>query len=169
KKMGKVLDENYSSLQELRNSNLKELVRIEGISDLTANYILEGINDHPIIDRLLENGVEIAFKKRRVKTPKKGNSSGLDAFFSNGTSETTFEDSEQAKQKVYVTGKIPGMTKKLVQQFIEDKGFDWSASISGKLSYLVIGEKAGGAKVDKAKKIGVEILTWDEFIQRVES
>ena len=67
------------------------------------------------------------------------------------------------KKRVYVTGKIEGMTKKEVQRLVESKGYEWLASISGKLDFLVYGDKAGPKKIQKAKQLGIKILSWDDF------
>jgi DNA ligase (NAD+) len=41
-----------------------------------------------------------------------------------------------------------------------------SGSVSKKTSFVVAGESAG-SKLDKAKELGVEVITEDQFIQRV--
>ena len=71
------------------------------------------------------------------------------------------------KERVYVTGKIEGMTKAEVQKFVESKGFEWSTSISGKLDLLIFGEKAGPKKIQKAKQLGIKLLSWNEFLTTV--
>ena len=65
--------------------------------------------------------------------------------------------------KVYVTGKIEGMTKKEVQALVESYGYEWSSSITGTLDLLVLGEKAGPKKIEKAKELGIRTLSWDDF------
>ena len=67
------------------------------------------------------------------------------------------------KKRVYVTGKIEGMTKVEFQELIESKGYEWSASISGKLDLLIFGEKAGPRKIQKVKQLGIKIISWNEF------
>lgn len=59
------------------------------------------------------------------------------------------------------------MTKVEVQTFVESKGYEWSASISGNLNLLVLGAKAGGSKIAKAKKLGIKMMSWDEFISNL--
>ena len=38
----------------------------------------------------------------------------------------------------------------------------------GKPVYLIYGNNAGSAKLDKAKAIGVDMLSWNEFIEKFE-
>ncbi len=60
---------------------------------------------------------------------------------------------------------LPDMKKTEVETFVRSKGYDWGSSVSKKLTYLVTGDKAGQAKLDKAAKLGVEVITWDEFLE----
>jgi DNA ligase (NAD+) len=141
RRMGKLLSENFSSLKELQNASISRLCQIEGISEVTARYIIAGVNDSSLVKRLLANDVKIIYPKKKTK-------SGI----------------PPTKARMYVTGKIEGMTKAEVKKFVKSKGYEWSESISSNLNLLVLGEKAGGSKVAKAKKLGIEMMTWNEFI-----
>ena len=66
---------------------------------------------------------------------------------------------------VYVTGKIEGMTKKDVEKIVEDKGHVYS-SFSKKTELLVYGERAGPNKLETARSLGIEIISWEEFLQK---
>ncbi len=68
------------------------------------------------------------------------------------------------KDKVYVTGRIEGMNKREVKRLVESKGYEWSSSISSSFSMLILGDDPGDSKVKKAEKLGIEMLTWDEFV-----
>ncbi len=141
-KMGKVLANKFDSFDQLKNASLSDLMKIDGISDVTASSILKGVMDPDLGDRVLANGVELMYPEKKIA------SSG---------------------ERVYVTGKIGGMHKKSVQEFVESKGFEWSSSISSKLSMLVYGVKAGQSKLDKAKQKNIKVLSWDEFKEYVEN
>jgi DNA ligase (NAD+) len=65
-----------------------------------------------------------------------------------------------------VTGKIPEMSKKQVKEFVSQHGYQWD-SLKKSLNLLVFGDKAGTAKLNKARKYGVPIKSWDEFIQEL--
>ena len=51
--------------------------------------------------------------------------------------------------------------------FIEREGGKPSGSVSSKTSYLIAGE-AAGSKLEKAKSLGVPVLTEDEFLAMIE-
>ena len=56
--------------------------------------------------------------------------------------------------KVYVTGKIAGMTKEEVKATVLSAGYKWSSSVSKNLDILVFGENAGPSKLKKAQALG---------------
>jgi DNA ligase (NAD+) len=144
-RMGKVLASNFESFDELRKATVSQLIQLEGISDVTARNIIAGINE-PTPKLIIDKGVEIVYTTTDTTTPG--------------------EIAEGSKGRIYVTGKIEGMTKDEVRKYVESKGYEWSTSISSNLTLLVLGEKPGGSKIEKAEKLGIEMLNWDEFSSR---
>jgi DNA ligase (NAD+) len=62
-----------------------------------------------------------------------------------------------------VTGTLSRYSRDDIHKLIEREGGKASASVSSKTSYLVAGD-AAGSKLDKAKSLGVEVLSEDEFL-----
>jgi DNA ligase (NAD+) len=58
------------------------------------------------------------------------------------------------------------MQREEIEALIVKLGGKASGSVSKKTSFVVAGEKAG-SKLDKAKELGVEVITEDEFLKRV--
>ncbi|MFX1515916.1 MAG: NAD-dependent DNA ligase LigA [Promethearchaeota archaeon] len=160
--MAKTLANHFKTFEDLQKANVEQLILLEGISDLTANYIYSGLHDPSLSDQLLSKGVKIIYQEKEKPLRKKRNIGGLDQFITTGEDTQTTSTSQKLGKTVYVTGKIPGMTKREVENFIAQHGYEW-ASLSKKLDLLVVGEKPGAAKVDKAKNYGLTIKTWDEF------
>ena len=65
---------------------------------------------------------------------------------------------------IVVTGKVEPYTRNEINSMIESLGAHAGGSVSGKTDYLVCGENAGG-KLDKARSLGVVVLTPAEFFQ----
>ena len=67
-----------------------------------------------------------------------------------------------AGKTVVATGKLENYTRDSIQMKLLELGAKPASSVSKKTDYLIVGEKAG-SKLDKAKSLGVKILTEEEF------
>ena len=67
-----------------------------------------------------------------------------------------------------LTGTLPSMTRDEASVKIEALGGHVSGSVSKKTDYVLAGEEAG-SKLEKAKKLGVKILSEKEFRTMVSS
>ena len=134
--MGKFLAKKYKTWDNLRQATVADLMLLEGISEITAVKIYNGIQNPHLGEKLLNLGVKIMTPNPTKPAGKRGS--------------------------IYVTGKIPGMNKDEVQSFVISKGYTWS-NLKKSLSLLVIGDRAGPAKITKARKYGIPVQTWEEF------
>ena len=73
-----------------------------------------------------------------------------------GASDDSFK-----KFTFVITGTLP-RPRDEVKAYIEDRGGKVTGSVSKKTSYLIAGEEAG-SKLEKARELGVPVLTWDEL------
>ncbi len=62
------------------------------------------------------------------------------------------------------TGSLPTLEREAAQQMVRENGGDVSSSVSKKTSYVVAGEEAG-SKLDKARDLGVKIISEEEFLK----
>jgi DNA ligase (NAD+) len=67
-----------------------------------------------------------------------------------------------AGKTVVVTGKVEPYTRGEMSSFIASLGAVAGSSVTSKTNYLVCGDKAG-SKLDKARSLGIPVLTPDEF------
>ena len=68
-----------------------------------------------------------------------------------------------AGKTVVVTGTLTRFSRDEIHKLIEREGGKPSGSVSSKTAYLVAGE-AAGSKLEKAKSLGVAVVTEDEFL-----
>jgi DNA ligase (NAD+) len=64
-----------------------------------------------------------------------------------------------------ITGTLP-VKRDEAKDVIEAAGGKILGSVSSKLSYLVVGEDPG-SKVEKAEKLKVKLITWDELLKMI--
>ena len=71
-------------------------------------------------------------------------------------------DSGIAGKTFVVTGTLQRFSREEIEELIKSLGGKAAGSVSKKTDFVVAGEKAG-SKLDKAKALGVPVLTEDEF------
>lgn len=71
-------------------------------------------------------------------------------------------------KSIVVSGVFHTLSRKELKEAIEANGGKNVGSISSKTSFIVAGDNMGPAKLEKAEKLGIEILSEDEFIQMIQ-
>ena len=69
--------------------------------------------------------------------------------------------------RIVISGVFEKISRTDLKKLIESNGGKVVSSISAKTSYLVAGENMGASKLQKAKSLGVPILTEKEFLDKI--
>ncbi len=124
------------------NKNLEELDQIENIGPAVLKSLQDFFTDKNnlhFIEKLQKNGVVVLKEDKK----EKGKFSGL----------------------VFVlTGTLGNMSRELAKEKILNHGGKVSGSVSAKTSFVVAGVEAG-SKLGNAQKLGVKILSEEEFLK----
>jgi DNA ligase (NAD+) len=137
-----LLAQEFLSIDALAGATEERLSQIEGLGPERARHIREYFQSEVgtgIIADLKEQGVNMTEEKRAVPV-----SSGL------------------AGKTVVVTGTLTKYGRKEIEDLIKSLGGKPAGSVSKKTDFVVAGEEAG-SKLDKAKALGVPVLTEVEF------
>ncbi len=136
------LSRNFTDLDALAKAKVDDLMQIEGVGPNTAEGIVDWFAlpfNKQVLKKLKAAGVWPKGEERGKK--KEGAFSGL-----------TF----------VITGTLPTFSRDNAKALIESNGGKVTDSISKKTSYLVLGE-APGSKFEKAKSLGVKIISENEL------
>ncbi|MDE7086953.1 MAG: NAD-dependent DNA ligase LigA, partial [Clostridia bacterium] len=71
-----------------------------------------------------------------------------------------------AGQSVVLTGSLSGFTRSQAQKIIEDNGGVCQSSVTSKTTLVIAGE-AAGSKLEKAQKLGIEIIDEEKFKEMI--
>lgn len=145
KETASVLANEFETLENLQIASIDDLSKIEGVGDVIATDIFEFFNNQEtikMIEELKALGVEPAPPEQNISDDFKG---------------LTF----------VLTGTLQNMTRDEASEKIKKMGGKTSSSVSKNTSYVLAGEKAG-SKLDKAEKLGVIILSEDDFLKMLE-
>ena len=141
----RILISHYRSLDELSKASYDELEGIHEIGPKVAESIVNFFSSEEnlsLIERLKKAGVKVFQEEEKVSEKE--------------------EDSVWKGKQFVITGTMPSMTRNEVKNIIEARGGKVSSSVSKKTDFLIKGEKAG-SKFEKAKSLGVKIITGEEF------
>lgn len=140
----RLLAEKFKTLSALMNASKFELMRIRGIGPETADAIVKFFSDERnrnSIKKMLEYGVEVYWGEE-----KKGPLSG----------------------KVFVfTGELDCCPRSKAKEMVEELGGQTADTVSKRVHYLVVG-KNPGSKLQKAQKLGIRIISEEEFLKMLE-
>jgi len=140
----RLLAEKFKTLSALMNASKFELMRIRGIGPETADAIVKFFSDERnrnSIKKMLEYGVEVYWGEE-----KKGPLSG----------------------KVFVfTGELDCCPRSKAKEMVEELGGQTADTVSKRVHYLVVG-KNPGSKLQKAQKLGIRIISEEEFLKMIE-
>ena len=130
----------------LRNAVFDDLVNVNDIGEKIAVSIQAFFLDDKniqIIDRLKAVGLNFEV------ILEEGGSTSLDSL--------TF----------VISGVFEKVSRNELKKLIEQNGGKNTSSISAKTSYLIAGENMGPAKLEKAEKLGLKIISEDEFLEMI--
>lgn len=141
KKLAKDIAKKYETLDNLMNATAFDLETKEDIGEVIASSIYDFFRQSQTIDlvkRLKLAGVNMEKKKEE----------GADNRFEG--------------QTFVLTGSLSKYSRTEASDIIEKFGGKTSASVSKKTTYVLAGEEAG-SKLDKAQKLGVTVISEEEF------
>ncbi len=135
-----VLAERFSSLDSLMHATYEELLQIPEIGPETAKNIVSFFREEhnlKVIEKLKKAGVRFPEEKKK----KAGKLAG----------------------KVFVfTGALDSFTRDEAKKLVESEGGRCSDSVSKRVDFVVVG-KEPGSKYEKARKLGIKMLSEKEF------
>jgi DNA ligase (NAD+) len=143
--LARLLARQFGSLTELQKATREELLAIHEVGPQVADSVVNFFaapGNLEILDQLQRLGVVPETEERRAGGPLSG--------------------------KTFVfTGVLPNLGRKEAQELVERLGGRAAGSVSKKTSCVVSGEEAG-SKLDRARGLGVPVLTEEEFLQMIE-
>ena len=139
-----LLTKTFKNIENLKNQSIENLLAVKGIGDkvaLAVNTFLNDENNWKIITDLKNIGLQFAVDE-------------------NNSEEIA--DNPIKDKNFLATGKLQKYKRNDIKDIILSKGGNYLSAVSKNLDFLIAGEKAG-SKLEKAEKLGVRILTEDEF------
>lgn len=144
----KSLARNLGSMQAVANASLQDLLAINGIGEVIARSVITFFHDErnrAFVERLGEAGLQMQLSRE----------------------EQEAHSDTLAGQSVVISGVFRHHSRDEYKALIERHGGRNVGSISAKTSFILAGENMGPAKLEKASKLGISIVSEDEFLARI--
>ena len=143
--VAKKLAKSFNSIEDLEQASVETLVGVDEIGEKIAqsivNYFANPLN-RELVGRLKEAGIQFCRSEENL-------------------SEYT---DKLAGLSIVISGVFAHHSRDEYKELIEKNGGKNVGSISSKTSFILAGENMGPAKLEKAKKLGIRILTEDDFL-----
>lgn len=146
----RLLARHFKTMDALMNASMEELQEVEGIGEVIAKSV-QSYFRHPqnmeIINRLRQYGVQMSLSEEQIQ----------------GVTD------KLAGKSIVISGVFAKHSRDEYKMMIEQHGGKNVGSISGKTSFILAGENMGPSKLQKAEKLGIPIVSEEEFLQMIES
>ena len=142
--VAKKLAKHYKNIDALRQASLMDLILVDEIGDRIAQSVIdffENQENQIIVERLKKYGIQLEI---------------VEKFNPNATNKL------EGKTFV-VSGVFTLYSRDELKQTIEDNGGKVGSSISAKTDYVIAGDNMGPAKLDKANKLNIPIISEQDF------
>lgn len=131
------------TLDELRNADAETLKTVPDVGDIVAASLADWFADPENEHMLAQLLAEVRVEERQT------------------TREGAF-----AGETVVLTGTLAGFKRSEAKKLIEERGGNTADTVSKSVTLVVAGD-AAGSKLDKAKKLGIPVLSEEEFAERL--
>lgn len=147
-KTAKILAMNFKTMESLEKASKEELINIPDIGDIIAESIInyfDNDHNHAIVEELKELGLNMNYLGQEVN------------------------EVEDFSNKTFVlTGSLELYTRDEASEIIESLGGKVVNSVSKKTSVVIVGANPG-SKYQKARDLGIEIWSEEEFKKKTEN
>jgi DNA ligase (NAD+) len=143
--VAKKLAKHYKNIDSLRQATLLDLILVDEIGEKIAQSVIEffeNAENRNIVERLRSYGVQLEAKE--IFNPDATN--------------------KLAGKTFVVSGVFAKFSRDELKKAIEDNGGKVGSSISAKTDFVIAGDNMGPAKLEKANKLNVAIISEDDFI-----
>ncbi len=146
--VGKVAAKNiaqhFQSMQALKQASLDDLLQCEGVGEVIASNVhtfLHEERNEQLIERLASYGLQMEVEQK------------------------VLQSENLLGKTIVISGTFEQHTREEYKQLIEAHGGKNTGSLSKKTSFVLAGEGMGPSKREKAEKLGIALVSEQEFLE----
>ena len=145
----KTLARKFKSIDNIMSATAEELLEVDGIGKVIAESVINyfaSAENRTLIERLKQVGIQFTLSEE-VLAAQSDTLSG---------------------QSIVISGVFNHHSRDEYKRIIEQHGGKNVGSISAKTSFILAGDNMGPAKLEKAQKLGVRIVSEEEFLGMIQ-
>ncbi|MDG1277802.1 MAG: NAD-dependent DNA ligase LigA [Algoriphagus sp.] len=143
-----LLANHFGSIDKLKEASSEELLEINGIGEIlvtSIHYFFAQPENLKIIDRLKSHGLNLEIAEK----------------------ESTILGNSLAGKRILASGKLNHFKRDEIIDTVKAHGGQYISSVSKNLDFIIEGEEMGPSKKEKAQKIGVPLISEEEFLKMI--
>ncbi|MBR3472829.1 MAG: NAD-dependent DNA ligase LigA [Prevotella sp.] len=145
----RLLARHFKTMDALANASLQDLQEVEGVGEVIAGSVVaffHNAENQAIVERLRGYGLQMSLTEEQMQ----------------GATD------KLAGKSIVISGVFSRHSRDEYKAIIEQNGGKNVGSISGKTSFILAGENMGPSKLQKAEKLGIAIVSEEDFLKMIE-
>lgn len=146
----KALARYFKSMDALMHASIDDMLQVNGIGQVIAQSVttwFQNPQNQWLVERLRSYGLQMELSEQ----------------------ELSVHSDRLAGQNIVISGVFAHHSRDEYKALIERHGGKNVGSISAKTSFVLAGENMGPSKLEKAQRLGIRIMSEDEFLQLIEN
>lgn len=144
-----LLARHFKTLDKLQEATEEELLEINGVGGTLVQSIQEFFAN-PENQRILQQLRDLGLKFEVEQVDQEPASQSL------------------AGKKILASGKLVNFKRDEIVDFVQAHGGQYISSVSKNLDFIIEGEGMGPSKKDKAQKLGIPLISEEEFLSMIQ-
>lgn len=144
----KLIARKFKNMDALQHATIEQLLEVDGVGEVIARSVVDFFSNErniSIIDRLRTAGVTMELSAEQLEG----------------------QTDKLAGKSIVISGVFTQHSRDEYKALIEKHGGKNVASISSKTTFVLAGENMGPAKLEKANKLGIEIINEEQFLEMI--
>ena len=139
----------FTDVNALMTASITDLIQVDEIGERIAQSVVDHFADaknRDIVERLREFGLQFTLSEDIL----------------------SLQTDKLAGKTIVISGTFEKHSRDEYKTMIEQNGGKNSGSISAKTTYILAGDNMGPAKLEKAEKLGVQLISENDFLAMIE-
>lgn len=149
--VAKKLAQYFKNIDSISNASLEQLTSVDDVGERIAKSVIAFFTDQKnieIINKLKDKGLQFQISNHSELLPKSDKLKNL---------------------KILATGTLQNFNRNEIELVVTENSGEYKKGVSKDLNFIIKGKEAGEAKISKALKLGIKIISEEEFIKLLNS